>query len=296
MDIRAIVMGLAFAVMWSSAFTSSRIIVAAAPPLSALALRFLISGLLGVMIARALGQSWKLSRQQWRATIIFGICQNALYLGLNFVAMQTVEASLAAIIASTMPLVVTLAGWLFLGERTSALGIFGLLGGLIGVVIIMGSRLQSGVDLYGLGLCVLGMLALSVATMSVRGATSGGNFLMVVGLQMLVGSAILTVVAMATETIVIDWSPKLLMAFTYTTLVPGLIATFVWFWLVNRIGAVKAATFHFLNPFLGVAIAAFVLGERLGIREIFGVLIITIGILAVQLSKQSVRSVDVKPK
>ncbi|MEM9240962.1 MAG: EamA/RhaT family transporter, partial [Pseudomonadota bacterium] len=33
MDIRAILMGLAFAFMWSSAFTSARVIVAAAPPI-----------------------------------------------------------------------------------------------------------------------------------------------------------------------------------------------------------------------------------------------------------------------
>ena len=109
MDLRALGMGLAFAVMWSSAFTSARIIVASAPPLTALSLRFLISGALGVLIARALGQDWRLSPAQWRATVVFGICQNALYLGLNFVAMQTIEAGLAAIIASTMPLLVALA-------------------------------------------------------------------------------------------------------------------------------------------------------------------------------------------
>ena len=78
MDIRAILAGLAFAFMWSSAFTSARIIVAAASPLAALSLRFLISALLGILIARMLGQSWRLTPRQWRATVIFGICQNAL--------------------------------------------------------------------------------------------------------------------------------------------------------------------------------------------------------------------------
>ena len=102
MDLRALGMGLAFALMWSSAFTSARIIVADASPLFSLAARFLVSGLLGVIIARALGQSWHLTRAQWRATILFGICQNALYLGFNFVAMQWIEASMAAIIASAI--------------------------------------------------------------------------------------------------------------------------------------------------------------------------------------------------
>ena len=75
-------------------------------------------------------------------------------------------------------------------------------------------------------------------------------------------------------------------AFIYTTLAPGLLATWIWFSLVGRIGAVRAATFHFLNPFFGVAIAAALLGERLGMIDIIGVTIITLGILAVQLSKQ----------
>src|SRR6056297_177834 len=286
MDIRAVVMGVAFAVMWSSAFTSARIIVAAAPPLTALSLRFLISGLLGVLIARMIGQSWHLTRGQWRATIIFGICQNSLYLGLNFVAMQTIEAGLAAIIASTMPLLVGLAGWLIFGERIGALGMIGLLAGVVGVVIIMGARLSGGVDMYGLMLCVAGVIALTFATLSVRGATSGGNFLMIVGLQMLVGSVALGLFGVATETIEIAWSWQLVAAFVYTTLIPGLAATLVWFMLVNRIGAIKAATFHFLNPFLGVVIAALILGESLGMWDIVGVLVVTAGILAVQLSRQ----------
>ena len=74
---------------------------------------------------------------------------------------------------------------------------------------------------------------------------------------------------------------------SYTTLVPGLIATVIWFWLVNEIGAVKAATFHFLNPFFGVSIAAVILSEPLGVSDYLGVLIVTIGILLVQTSKQS---------
>ncbi|MDF1716646.1 MAG: DMT family transporter [Antarcticimicrobium sp.] len=286
MDIRAIAMGLAFAFMWSSAFTSARIIVAEASPLFSLALRFLISGLLGVLIARAMGQSWRLSRRQWHATILFGVCQNALYLGLNFIAMQTVEAGLAAIIASSMPLLVALASWLLLGEKLRLLGVLGLAAGFAGVGLIMGTRIGAGVDLYGVMLCGIGALALTFATLAVRGATAGGNFMMIVGLQMLVGSAILFVAAPLTETIHVTLSPRLLAAFAYTTLVPGLAATYVWVVLLHRIGATRAATFHFLNPVFGVAIAALLLGERLGPLDVVGVLIVTVGILAVQLSRQ----------
>jgi drug/metabolite transporter (DMT)-like permease len=285
MDIRAILMGIAFAFMWSSAFTSARMIVADAPPVAALSLRFLISGLIGVGIALALSQSWRLTPAQWRATVIFGICQNALYLGLNFVAMQTVEASLAAIIASTLPLMVAVAAWAVFGETLRPLAIAGLVAGFAGAALIMGSRLTGGVDLQGVILCVLGAMALTLATLSVRGASSGGNVLMIVGLQMLIGSAALAPVALLTETLEVNWTWRLAAAFAYTTLVPGLAATVVWFMLVNRIGATRAATFHFLNPFFGVAVAAAFLGETLGPIDIAGVAIIAAGILAVQLSR-----------
>jgi len=280
-------MGLAFALMWSSAFTSARIIVTDASPLFSLAMRFLVSGVIGVAIARMMGQSWRLTKKQWYATILFGICQNALYLGLNFYAMQTIEASLASIVASTMPLLVALATWLIFREKLAPMGIVGLVAGIIGVSIIMGSRISQGVDIHGVMLCGIAVLALTFATLAVRGATSGGNFMMIVGLQMLVGSAILFVATALFETVHVNLTLPLVLAFTYTTLFPGILATLIWFMLLDRIGPTRAATFHFLNPVFGVAVAAVLLGESLGPQDVLGVVIVTVGILAVQLSRQS---------
>ena len=285
MDIRALLAGLTFALIWSSAFTSARILVTNAPPLTVSALRFLIAGVIAMALARALGQSWRLTPQQWRLTILFGICQNALYLGLNFVAMQTVEASVAAIIASSLPLLVALAGWLISGETVRPLGMIGLAAGIGGVLLIMGSRITQGVDLFGILLCCLAALALTFATLAVRGASAGGNVISVVGWQMLVGSAALTGPALLFETWEATLSPAVYAAFAYTVLLPGLVATLIWFWLVGQIGATRAATFHFLNPVFGVAIAALLLGEAIGPLDVVGVLVTTFGILAVQLSK-----------
>ena len=291
MDLRAIGMGLAFALIWSSAFSSARIIVAAAPPLTALAIRFAISGGIGVLMAWMFGQGFRLTRAQWRSIIIFGICQNALYLGLNFVAMQWIEASLAAIIASSMPLIVAAANWLIFRERLPALGVAGLMAGFGGVALIMAQRLTGGVDPLGVALCIAAAIALAVATLTVRGASSGSSsgsgVLMIVGLQMLVGGAVLVPFALAMESWVVAWSWQLVAAFLYTCFAPGLLATWIWFLLVQRIGATRGATFHFLNPFFGVAIAAALLGERLGWVDILGVTIIAAGILAVQLSRSA---------
>ncbi|MBM2575482.1 DMT family transporter [Jannaschia sp. Os4] len=285
MDPRALLLGLLFALAWSSAFTSARIIVAEAPPLLSLSLRFALSGALGLALGRLAGERLTLDRRAWAAIVVFGLCQNALYLGLNFVAMQRIEASLAAIVASTLPLLVALVNWVAFSERTRPLGVAGLAAGTAGVLLIMGTRLSGGADVAAVAMCVAGVVALTVATLTVKGATGGGGILSVVGLQMLVGSLALLPLGLALETWEVTWTPTLTAAFAYTTVVPGLLATWIWFLLVRRIGATPAATFHFLNPFFGVVIAWALLGERLGPLDAVGVVVIAGGILAVQVSR-----------
>jgi drug/metabolite transporter (DMT)-like permease len=290
MDLRALSMGLIFSLMWSSAFATARIIVVDAPPLYALALRFLLSGLLAVAIARALGATWRMAPGQWRSVAIFGLLQNTAYLGLNFVAMQWVEASLAVIIAASMPLIVAALGWAFRGERLPPLGVAGLIAGFVGVGLIMGTRVTGGADPLGVLFCLLGALALAIATMTVRSASgSGGGFpglLMIVGLQMLVGSTALFVLAAMLEVPQVNLTPALAAAFVYQLFIPGLAATLLWFALVARIGTIRASAFHFLNPAFGVAVAAALLGETIGPLDALGVAIVAGGILAVQLSRR----------
>ncbi|UFM65524.1 DMT family transporter [Paracoccus sp. MA] len=286
MDFRAILMGFGFAVLWASAFTSTRMIVTAAPPLTALVIRFGLSALVAIPLARAMGQSWRLSRGEWRTVVLFGLCQNALYLGFSWVAMQYVEASVSAIIASMMPLVVAFLGWLLYAERLRPIAVAGLVAGVAGVTLIMGVRLQHGLDVPGVILCLIGMVALTFATLAARGAGGSRNMMMMVGLQMAVGAVLLLVPAVLMEWgRPVAWSAGLLWAFAYTVAVPGIGATLLWFRLVNRIGAVRAATFHFLSPIFGVAIAAVMLGERFGASDVIGAMIVAAGILMVQLAK-----------
>lgn len=290
MDFRALTMGLVFSLMWSSAFATARVIVADAAPLHALALRFLISGVIAVIVARAMGASFRLAPAQWRSVAVFGLLQNAAYLGLNFVAMQWVEASLAVIIAASMPLMVAALSWVLRGERLPALGLAGLAAGFGGVALIMGTRLTGGADPLGVVLCVAGALALAVATLTLRsasGAQAGlAGLLLVVGLQMLAGSGALAVIAVTAEPFRLTLTPELVAAFAYQILIPGLAATLIWFALVRRIGATRAATYHFLNPFFGTAIAAALLGERLGVLDVAGAVIVAGGIWAVQTSRR----------
>ena len=289
MDFRSILMGVSFSFIWSSAFTSAKILVTAASPLMVLSLRFFISGLLGIALARMLGQKIQLNKGEWTVVVIIGISQNAIYLAFNFIAMQWIEASLAAIIASLLPLVVAAVCWIFLGEKTGFKGMLGLIVGFGGVLVIMLDKLSSSNAYLGMTLCLIAVAALAGATLYVgRMMSLNKNVVMIVGLQMLVGSITLFPFSLIFETWNIEWSTSFVLAFLYTTLVPGLLGTLIWFFLVRRIGPVKAATFHFLNPFFGVLVAALILSEPLSMRDGIGVTIIMAGILLVQLSRKKI--------
>jgi len=45
------------------------------------------------------------------------------------------------------------------------LGIAGLILGIVGVVLIMSARMEAGVDMYGVALCLIATIALTVATL-----------------------------------------------------------------------------------------------------------------------------------
>lgn len=285
MNFRTIIFGLLFVLIWSSAFTSGKFIVADAPAITFLALRFYLAGAIGIAIAYVLGERFQLNRQQIYAVVIFGVCQNALYLGLNFVAFKTVDASIAVVIASLLPIAVGTASWLFLRERIAPLGIAGLAIGLVGAGIVLNARLSAGADTFGILLCVIGVLALTIATLTVRTLATSGSVLLMVGLQMLVGAVALTPFAIALETFEVNWTTPMITAFLYTTFFPGLLATWIWFKLLGEIGATKAATFHFLNPFFGVIVAAIFLAETISKADLIGVAFIMMAILMVQYSK-----------
>ncbi|MEC9342477.1 MAG: DMT family transporter [Pseudomonadota bacterium] len=277
-----LVMGIAFALVWSSAFSVAKILVAHTPPFSISAVRFAVAATIAGTIALAMGQKLPEGRNAWRAIIILGLCQNTLYLGLFFAAMTRIPAGLAAIIASAMPLVVAALAPFMIGERTGPIKLAGLAMGFAGVVWIMATRIAGGIDLAGIALALAGVLALTIATLTVKRGDFGTGLLMVVACQMAVGAIGCVPLALIFEDVTaFDITPQVLIAFAYQVFMPGIVATLIWFWLVKTVTAASASAFHFLNPIFGVAIAWALLGEPLSARDIIGVALVAAGILVV---------------
>ena len=287
MKIKYVLLGVIFALIWSSAFPSAKVAVQYAPPFFILFFRFLFSGLLAIAIAKGLGQEIFFSKKDWVSIVTFGVLQNSIYLGLIFLAVTKIEANVSVIIASILPLTVALFSWLFFNTRISNIGVIGLLIGFSGVLLIMYQRTQAGSELLGIFLCFIALLSTTIATLILsRINVKKENVLMIVGLQMIVGSIPLLPISYFFEEWVIYWHINFVLTFSYISLFPGIIAPLIWFYLQKEIGTVRFSSFHFLNPFFGVLLSFILLSEKLSVFDFIGIIVVTLGLYLVQRAKK----------
>ena len=168
MEPKSVIMGLGFVILWSSAFTSAKIIVQYSPPLLILAVRFFLTGSLGLLLAKLFCEKTSLTKKEWYSIVAFGLCQNTVYLGCNFIAMGSIDAFLAVIIASMLPLLVAIFSWVIKIDKIGFMGILGMVFGVFGCLIILKDKIMVPSNLFGIVFCLIGATALSVATLLVK--------------------------------------------------------------------------------------------------------------------------------
>ena len=72
------------------------------------------------------------------------------------------------------------------------------------------------------------------------------------------------------------------MSFWYVVLVMSLGASLLWFWLLTHGEASRVSAYYFLTPVFGLALAALLLHEPVGLRDTGGLIAIALGISLVQ--------------
>ena len=289
MELKHILLGVGFAFIWASAFPSAKIAVQFWPPFLFLFFRFSLAGLFSIILGAYLGQSFKFDKRSLLLIFVFGLIQNGLYLGLIFLALTKIDANVSVIIASILPLTVAFFSWIFFKTKMSLLGLCGLVVGLFGVLLIMLQRVEREYEMFGIALCLLGLLATTFSTLIITKINiNKNNILIVVGLQMLAGSLFLLPLSYFLEVWTVSFSITFLFTFLYIAAFPGIIGPVIWFYLQKEIGAVKYSSFHFLVPFFGIGISYCILGETLTLTDMIGVFIIIFGLYLVNRDKQSV--------
>ncbi|MBB3771394.1 drug/metabolite transporter (DMT)-like permease [Angulomicrobium tetraedrale] len=269
-----------FCVLWSSAFAGAKMALAHCPPLTLLSTRLLLAGIIMLALAWAVDGRPRMGRRDVAALVFIGILNNAIYLGLNWTALTFTSSAYTAVLTSCLPLVVALFAGPLLGERMTLVKWAGIGLGLIGVVVVLRSRLAGAHEsVEGTLLIGGGMLALSAGTLAFkyfvpRGGVWSGN-----AIQCLAGGLTLVPVVLLREDFhQVNLTPELFAGLAYLVVAVSIGGYGLWFYLLTRSSATAASSLHFLMPPLGLFFGWLLLGEAVPPLDILGIAPIALGI------------------
>jgi drug/metabolite transporter (DMT)-like permease len=270
--------------LWASAFVPSKIGVLESSPLWFLVVRFAVSGLIALAFALAVGARLPRTRRDWTALIALGILANAVYLGCTYEALRHLASGVGAIVASTNPLALALVAPWLLHEPLTRGKVVGMLLGFGGVVAIMAVRTGTGsADPSDVALAFVGVMGSVASTIVFKRWCGDLDLRVVVPVQLLASGIVLLPLALAFEGAPhANWSWQLVVSFWYVVLVMSFGASVLWFWLLTHGEASRVTAYYFLTPAFGLALAALLLHEPVGVRDLGGLVAIALGIALAQ--------------
>lgn len=280
---RYALLALVFCHLWSGAFVAVKIGLASSPPLFLMALRFLIAGALLLAWARLTGRRMPAGPREWASIALLGLLNNALYLGLTSIALRDLSAGMAAILASTNPLMLAVVAPWWLGERLTGRKATGLLVAFAGVVWVMASRVGPDNRPEAMALLVLSIAFLVAGTILFKRVHPDQDLVVLNAGQLVVAGVALAVPSAGLEplgTVRLTWSFVAVQAY----LIAGVswAGMLIWFWLLRHGDATRASAWFFLNPVIGVFLGAAILGEPLRVQDFLGAATVALGIHLVQ--------------
>jgi drug/metabolite transporter (DMT)-like permease len=270
-----------FVVVWSTGYVAGPIAVDAFAPLSVLAYRFLIAGLVAGAIALA-RHGWPTS---WRGAgrhALVGLTLNGLQFGLMYLAFEDgLQPTLGALLHSLSPVLTVLLAGVLLRERVGLVQAAGFVVGVVGVVIVLGPEVDEAGGPVGLTLGVLGALCLSLGWLGQRWLSSDLPLEWSATIQLLVSVPPLLVLGVVREG---AWPAYDVSAFVWSLLwlavVNSVLGLFLIQWLVRAGGAGASSSVFFLMPPVTAVMAYVWFGDTLDARELVGLVVAVVGVAA----------------
>lgn len=272
----------AFCLLWSFAFVAGKIGVSNCPPLILLSVRFSLAGILILGLSAGRRSVWTLSRRDVWVFAVLGIVNNALYLGLAYMGLQSVSAGLGGLIISANPVFTAILAAIVLGERLTARKLLGLALGIGGVALIVAHRLSARTDaLPGILFTVAALASIVTGSILFKLLAPKGNLWIGNGVQNLASGLVMLPFALTFASVgQIKADAQLVGAMAYLVL-GGSLASLLWLRLLAVYGAAKASSFHFAMPPLSMVFAWMVLGEHVAPQDFLGIVPVAAGIYLV---------------
>lgn len=281
---------LLLATLWGGSYTFIKLGIATIPPITLIAGRTAIAGLLLLLIMHWRGVRLPRNAATWRR-FTFQACLNSV-LPWTMIAWseRSVDAGLATILNSTSPIFtffLTLA--IAHQEFPSPRKLFGVMVGMGGICLIVGVQALS-----SLGEELVAQLAIVLATVCYAGAAvfsrgfKGLDPIAPAAGSLLCGAAILVPASIALEQ---PWmfSPSVIsmLALLGLAVFSTAFAFVIYFRLIQTLGSVGTTAQAYLRVPIGVALGVLLLGERLSPTAWIGLGCVVVGVAAMTIPARS---------
>lgn len=275
--------------LWGASYTFIKIGVETIPPITLIAVRTLIAGLilLGVLYLR--GLKLPVGVAIWRRFALQAILNSAIPFTLIAWAERSIDAGLAVILNSLTPIFAFLLTALITRhEEVTSRKLFGVAAGLAGACLIIG--LQA---LNGLGTQLWAQLAMVAATVCYGAAAiTGKGFRGMDPMVPAAGSLIAGAMMLIPLSLVIDhpWtlvpSMRSWLALLGLSVFSTALAFAIYFRLLQTLGSVGATAQAYLRVPIGVAIGVIALGETVTTTAGIGLVAVIAGVIAMTLPER----------
>jgi drug/metabolite transporter (DMT)-like permease len=271
------------ATLWGASYTFIKLGVATIPPITLIAARTLIAGLLLLVVMRWRGLSLPKDAANWRR-FLFQTCLNSVIpFTLIAWAERSIDAGLATILNSTAPVfTLLLTSAITRHEPLTARKLFGVLAGLAGICLIVGVE-----ALGGVGEQLFAQIAILAATVCYAGAAifsrgfKGLDPMAPAAGSLICGAAILLPISLVVDRpCTLAPSVSSLLALLGLAVFSTALAFVIYFRLIQTLGSVGTTAQAYLRVPIGVAIGVLFLGETLTSSVWIGLSCVVIGVAA----------------
>ncbi len=287
---RIIVGFLAIYLIWGSTYLAIRFTIETIPPLLSAGVRFLIGGAMLYTWARLSG-AVAATKLQWKNSGVVGLLLVVGGTGTVTWAEQYVPSGLAALMVAAMPFWMVLIDWLRPnGIKPTSGVIAGLITGFFGIVILVGPGELGGEPIHMIGAIPLLLATLSWASGSIysRQIDLPESRLLTVGIQMLVGGVVLTLLGVFSGELphvnLALMSFKSISALLYLAII-GSLAFAAYVWLLRVTTPAKVSTYAFVNPVVAVIVGWLFANEELTARTLLAAVVIVGAVAILTLAK-----------
>jgi drug/metabolite transporter (DMT)-like permease len=271
-----------FIFIWSSGYVVAKFGLPYASPLTFLCLRYaLVVAFMGTL-AWILRATWPRTGLEATHIAIAGILMQAGYLGGVWCAIKLrMPAGVAALIVNTQPILTAILSR-SIGERVSARQWVGLVFGLVGVGLVVASKMSIGhLDALPVALCVFALLAMTIGVLYQKRYCPHFDLRSGQVIQFAASLAVTLPLALTLEDNSVTWSGEFIASLAWSVLVLSGGGISLLFLMIRRGAATQVTSYLYLVPPVTALMAWLMFHEQLDLTSLIGMAVTVIAVALV---------------